>query len=135
MVGLCGLCGLRVSEAARVHSTDLEGRWLHVAGKGGRARRVPVPAAWLRAAVRAADGFVFPGRFGGHCTADHVARTVSRALGPYSAHQLRHHYATQAYRRSGDLLAVQLLLGHASPVTTQAYVWVDEQRLLAAAGM
>jgi site-specific recombinase XerD len=38
-----------------------------------------------------------------------------------TAHQLRHWFATQAYRGSRDLRVVQELLGHASPTTTAIY--------------
>ena len=37
-------------------------------------------------------------------------------------HQLRHRFATRAYSATRDLFAVQRLLGHASPNTTQRYV-------------
>lgn len=37
-------------------------------------------------------------------------------------HQLRHWFATQAYRACGDLRTVQELLGHADPRTTAIYV-------------
>ena len=46
-----------------------------------------------------------------------------------SPHPLRHRYATRVYGGSGDLLAVQKLLGHSSPETTQRYVLMDAERL------
>jgi site-specific recombinase XerC len=58
---------------------------------------------------------------GGHVEADAITKRVKRATG-YGPHSLRHRYATMAYAASHDLRAVQLLLGHASISTTQAYV-------------
>lgn len=46
-----------------------------------------------------------------------------------TGHALRHRFATKAYAVNRDLFAVQQLLGHASPNTTQAYVKVPEESL------
>jgi len=53
---------------------------------------------------------------------------VSRALpNGWTCHSLRHAFATEVYRESGnDLRLVQELLGHASPRTTARYVLVDD---------
>jgi site-specific recombinase XerD len=48
-------------------------------------------------------------------------------------HSLRHTFATTCYRATGDLLAVQQLLGHSSVATTQRYVLLDPGRLRAVA--
>lgn len=83
----------------------------------------------------AQHGWAFPSprKPGEHVTPDCVARRLKRILSGYSAHTLRHHYATEAYQESGDLLATQLLLGHRSPVTTIGYVQQDPARLRKAA--
>jgi integrase len=135
MVQLAGWCGMRRAEIAAVHTADLvDDAWLRVTGKGGRTRIVPLPAT-LAVSVRAADGWLFPGRFPGtHVGADHVGRRLSRLLGPgWTGHGLRHRFATHAYSGSRDLLAVQQLLGHASPETTQRYVAVMPDTLAVAA--
>ena len=44
-------------------------------------------------------------------------------------HALRHRFATRAYELDHDVFAVQRLLGHARPETTQRYVATTEDRL------
>lgn len=138
LVRLASTTGLRRAELARVASGDVElhrdGYWLRVTGKGRRVRMVPLErpvAQW----VMSAHGWAFPSNRipGAHVTPDCVARRLKRILSGYSAHTLRHHYATEAYQESGDLLATQLLLGHRSPVTTIGYVQQDPARLRKAA--
>lgn len=130
--------GLRRGELARLHSDQVElhadGYWLRIVGKGDRSRLVPCPedvAAWLMDC----HGWAFPSRRfpGRHELPPSVGKRLKRLLGGYSAHTLRHHYATAAYQQSGDLMATQQLLGHASPVTTIGYVQQDPARLRRAA--
>ena len=49
-------------------------------------------------------------------------------------HDLRHTAATNALRRTGDIRAVQSLLGHANIATTAQYAWTDDHAILAALG-
>jgi len=132
MMRLCAEAGLRRGEVAAVHGTDLSPEGLYVAGKGGQMRVVPLTDS-LRAEVAAAGrGFLFPGR-SGHLTPNHVGKVIAAALPDgWTAHTLRHRFATRAYTAGHDLLAVQQLLGHASPVTTQRYVGVEPDSLFAA---
>jgi integrase/recombinase XerC len=76
-------------------------------------------------------GFLFPGRFAGHVHPATVQKQVKRASGT-APHALRHRFATRAYAGTRDLFAVQQLLGHASPETTQVYVAVAGDALVAA---
>lgn len=131
LVRLVSTTGLRRTEAAKVHSRDLSGDLLSVVGKGGKFRQVPVPPD-VAAFIAAARGFVFPGNHEGHLAPNYVATLISKATG-YSTHSLRHHYATTIWRRTGDLFAVQRLLGHANAATTERYLLMDEQRIRAAA--
>lgn len=63
-------------------------------------------------------------------SAGHVGVLMARALpGKLTAHTLRHAFATKVYRNTLDLLAVQELLGHASPETTRHYVQLPEDSL------
>lgn len=134
MLRLAAELGLRRGEVSRVHSNDLErdlsGWTLRVLGKGGKVRRLPLTDA-LAAALRArAPGFVFPGADRGHLSAPYVGRLVSRALpSAWAMHSLRHRFGTAAFSIDRDLLTVQELMGHASPVTTRLYVLLPAESM------
>lgn len=129
-------CGLRRAEIAGLHTDHVSDGWLRVTGKGQKTRRVPIRNQELADRLdQAPDGYLFPGRYGGPCCPDYVGRRLSHLLGPgWSGHSLRSRYATNAHRGSRDILAVQRLLGHVSPETTQRYVGVDDDDLWDAAG-
>jgi site-specific recombinase XerD len=56
-----------------------------------------------------------------------VSKLLSRALGAgWTAHQLRHRFASTAYAAERDLRAVQELLGHSKPETTARYTAIPE---------
>lgn len=139
MIALGAFAGLRASEIARVHREHLVGDLLRVRGKGGKTREVPLPAglaeslaAWLAASP---GGYAFPNAWGEAMTAGHVSKLVSRALpDEWTAHPLRHRYATTAYAGCRDLLAVGALLGHSRPETTQRYTRMPDDALRAAVG-
>lgn len=80
------------------------------------------------------DGWCFPSPAGAHLTDDHIGRLIARALPEsWTAHTLRHRYATRVYRGSRNLRAVQQLLGHESILTTERYVAVHDDEIRAAA--
>lgn len=133
MIMLGAQAGLRRGEIAQVHTRDVVpdlGGWsLRVRGKGRRERLVPLLGELARALRAQPAGFVFPSPAGGHLTPAHVGKLMSRALGPdVTPHQLRHRFATRAYAQSGDLYAVQDLLGHAKPETTEIYAQMPTGR-------
>lgn len=125
--------GLRRAEIAQCHTSDvlpdLLGYSLLVHGKGGRDRVVPLNAGLAASLRERPAGWVFPGRDRGHLSAEYVGKLAARLLpGAWTLHAGRHRFATLAHRESGDLLVVQDLLGHASPMTTRAYVAPDTTR-------
>jgi len=125
--------GLRRGEVVMIHSRDLEeraGRWsLTVHGKGNKRRTLPVPDELARR-LRDSPGYLFPGNDAGHLAPRTLGKLVSQLLPPgVTMHALRHRFATRAYAVAGDVLAVQQLLGHASPATTVRYVQVSDENL------
>ena len=140
MIRLGAECGLRRFEIAKVRTgdlmRDLTGWSLIVVGKGDRQRIVPIGDDLARAIRVEADGhdggYVFEGRWGGHVEASYVGKHLSGLLGGgWTAHSLRHRYATATYAATHDLLLVSRLLGHASVETTQRYVAMSDDRLCA----
>ena len=117
----------------------------HVRGKGSKRRSLPVGApalaalaAWTaqRAALAAAgETALFVSRRGTRMSASQVrSRLSALALAAgmptrVHPHMLRHSYASHLLQSSGDLRAVQELLGHASIATTQVYTRLDFQHL------
>ncbi|GAB4471477.1 MAG: tyrosine recombinase XerC [Burkholderiaceae bacterium] len=116
-----------------------------VAGKGGKTRAVPIGAAavqalraWLaaRAALpRADERALFVSARGARIAPRSVQQRLAllaRRLGlgvHVHPHVLRHSMASHVLQSSGDLRAVQELLGHANIATTQIYTKLDWQHL------
>ena len=149
------LTGLDVSASPHAKGwVDLAGAQAHVLGKGSKVRIVPVGTkalqaltAWLAvcgqgsrplaaAALLDADqNALFIGRNGTRLTAQSVwqrlrQRGVQAGLAaPVHPHMLRHSFASHVLQSSGDLRAVQELLGHANITTTQVYTRLDFQHL------
>lgn len=133
MIRLGAECGLRRGEIARVHSDDVvadsAGHALIVRGKGDKQRIVPLPDD-LANIVMETQGYLFPGRFGGHVEESYIGDHISRLLPDgYAAHTLRHRFATTAYAATHDLFVVAELLGHESVETTEHYVAMPDGRL------
>lgn len=141
------LVGLDVAPSPAAHQqgrgwVDLQAGEAHVFGKGSKRRSVPVGRAavdalqaWLAVRGPAADAALFIGRRGARLTAKSVwarLRQRSQTAGlttPVHPHMLRHSFASHLLQSSGDLRAVQELLGHASITTTQVYTRLDFQHL------
>lgn len=135
MIDLGALMGLRVSEIARMHRLDVltsaHGFSLLVHGKGEKDRVVPMPDS-LASKILDRSGWIFPSLNdeSQHLSPGHVGKLISLAAdGKFTAHQLRHRFATHIYELTGDILAVQHLLGHASLSSTQIYVQLSDRRL------
>jgi integrase/recombinase XerC len=141
-------CGLRISEALSLtrRTAPVSGRdVLHVTGKGGKQRIVPVLPIVADAVERYialcpypidADGPLFLGARGGPLSPRLIQLAMEQLrsdLGlPDTAtpHALRHSFATHLLSAGADLRQIQELLGHASLSTTQIYTEVDRDRLL-----
>jgi integrase/recombinase XerC len=133
---------------------------VHVLGKGGKRRAVPVGtkaiqalAVWnsIRAGVFVASEAInnavkndeksidknalFLGRNGTRLSSASVwqrlkRRSMQAGLAvPVHPHMLRHSFASHVLQSSGDLRAVQELLGHSQIATTQVYTRLDFQHL------
>ena len=139
--------GLRLSELAGmdVDGCDLAGGEVRVLGKGGKERIVPVGAAardavarWLRVRATHANAderAMFIGRHGRRLSPRAIEqrlaqRAIRQGLSRHvHPHMLRHSFASHVLQSSGDLRAVQEMLGHASIASTQVYTHLDFQRL------
>ena len=140
--------GLRLGELVALdtgHGVDRADATVTVLGKRGRMRTVPVGSA----ALAALDAWlaVRPGLAGHDEPALFVTRGGTRmspgavrsrldawagrcGLGVHvHPHMLRHSFASHVLQSSGDLRAVQELLGHASIRSTQVYTHLDFQHL------
>ena len=120
---------------------DVDDTTAHVLGKGSKRRSVPVGAAAitaLRAWLALRDQLAAAGepallvgqrgaRIGAGQVRERLKRRALRAGLPTHVHphMLRHSFATHVLQSSGDLRAVQELLGHANITTTQVYTKLD----------
>ena len=139
--------GLRLAELAGLNPehVDFAGGEVRVLGKGNKSRIVPVGAkalqalqAWLplRATLAAADE---PALFVSQRGQRLSMRSIQQRLAlsgqkqgltqRVHPHALRHSFASHVLQSSGDLRAVQEMLGHASISTTQIYTHLDFQYL------
>lgn len=136
MILLGRLACLRLNEITQLHTSHREGDILRILGKGEKTRMVPINPELLEVLIRLehqqGEGYYFPGRWGGHMHRESVSKIIKNRIG-HNPHSLRHAGATAAFRGTGDLRAVQELLGHASVATTQIYVHIDEEHIKAAA--
>jgi len=139
--------GLRLSELTGLGQDDVNVRdaTVRVTGKGAKTRVVPVGSfalaalqAWLPLRSRIArpgETALFVGRDGGALGPRAVQvrlKQWARKLGMADTvhpHALRHSFASHLLQSSGDLRAVQEMLGHASISSTQVYTHLDFQHL------
>ena len=169
MVELLYGSGLRVAELVGLDAVatatsrgwvDMQAAEVHVLGKGGKRRAVPVGAKAMQALEvlnsmrsgvsiacsainneaknnpKSADEHaLFLGRNGTRLTAASIwqrlkRRSLQAGLAvPVHPHMLRHSFASHVLQSSGDLRAVQELLGHSQIATTQVYTRLDFQHL------
>ncbi len=137
--------GLRLAELVALDVKDLElgEGFVTVTGKGRKVRQVPLGSFCVKA-LRAHLAYrdrvdpsapVFTGRRDARISARAVQARLKqvgkRQLGSAALHphMLRHSFASHLLESSGDLRAVQELLGHADISTTQIYTHLDFQHL------
>ncbi|OCQ50486.1 Tyrosine recombinase XerC [Photorhabdus australis subsp. thailandensis] len=138
--------GLRLSELVGLdcRHLDLESGEVWVSGKGSKERKVPLgqtAVEWLnrwfemRELFEPGDNAVFISNRGRRISTRNVQQRfaqwgIRQGINSHiHPHKLRHSFATHILESSGDLRAVQELLGHASLSTTQVYTHLDFQHL------
>lgn len=140
--------GLRISELVSldIHSLDLSDRSLRVTGKGRKTRMLPIGGKALQAIDRwldarhefadYAENALFVSQRGTRITVRSVQQRMDYwgkrmgVQGKVHPHRLRHSFASHMLESSGDLRAVQELLGHEDISTTQIYTHLDFQHLM-----
>ena len=147
MLELMYSAGLRLAELVSLDlgQIDLSDGSVEVLGKGNKTRVVPVGryareaiVAWQRQRAGLANEgelALFVGKRGGRITPRAVQqrfrqRGIQQGIASrVHPHKLRHAFASHLLESSGDLRAVQELLGHADISTTQIYTHLDFQHL------
>ncbi len=136
LVGLCGLAGLRISEALSMtrENIDFRENLLVVRGKGDKERTVPFGehlSDILMEAVMRSMGQPVLVEMG-----DRLARRTITRLGKraklkreIASHQLRATFATHLLDEGVDIRTIQELLGHANVTTTQGYTAVTLNKM------
>ncbi|MEX2943207.1 tyrosine recombinase XerC [Serratia fonticola] len=138
--------GLRLAELVGLdcRHVDLGGGEIWVLGKGSKERKLPIgrtAVTWLEHWLALRDLFapqddaMFLSNQGKRISARNVQKRfaewgVKQGVNSHiHPHKLRHSFATHMLESSGDLRAVQELLGHANLATTQIYTHLDFQHL------
>ena len=138
--------GLRLAELAALNLTDIDknDHQVKVTGKGNKQRLVPVGRMalsalddWLkcRQQINCNDDAIFTTLKGNRLSHRSIQVRINKHGQQQGIdvrvhpHKLRHSFATHMLESSGDLRAVQELLGHANLSTTQIYTSLDFQHL------
>ena len=147
MIELFYSSGLRLAELVAVDVRDVgaDDAILEVTGKGNKTRRIPVGSKaveaigrWLQVRgnyAEADQNALFVSRRGNRIHPRTVQQRLQRwaltqgATRDVHPHLLRHSFASHLLESSGDLRAVQELLGHTDIGTTQIYTHLDFQHL------
>jgi integrase/recombinase XerD len=142
----CYAAGLRISEAVRLKTTDIDSQRMVIRveqGKGQKDRYVMLSSKLLETlrsywrAVRP-KGFLFEGDVPGQPInrssvglASQKARRLSGIRKPITPHSLRHGFAVHLLESGTDVRTIQLLLGHRSLATTARYLRIATSKVCA----
>lgn len=126
---LAAYAGMRCIEVDRVRREHITEEEVRIFGKGNKYRIVPTHSALWKAVrdlpagelTHELDERRISTRFQRYCVEVHGLKA--------SLHRLRVWFATQAYKQTKDVLAVQRLLGHANLATTARYLGLDNESL------
>ena len=145
MIELTYSCGLRLGELAslNIFDIDMADASLIITGKGNKTRQLPIggPALsaislWLeqRSQLKCLDAnALFINNRGQRMGVRGIQMRMSAMAASHGQHlhphMLRHSFASHLLQSSGDLRAVQELLGHSNISTTQVYTHLDFQHL------
>lgn len=150
MVRLMLEAGLRVSEVCNLRAADVDMNACRLTvrdGKGGKDRQLWFPedlrdllGEWLERRPETSEGWMFPTRSGNRTDPRSIRRTVKNYAEKagiswhedVSPHTLRHSFATNLLRRTGNIRLVQKALGHADLSTTMIYTHIVDDELEAA---
>lgn len=139
-------CGLRISEATKLHLRDIDSRRMLLRvrqGKGRKDRYVPLPATLLKQLrdywqQERPTELLFPARQASTPLelsivrfAFHQAKQSAGIQKPCTTHVLRHSYATHCLEAGTDLRTIQQILGHRSLESTAIYTHVTERTMRA----
>ena len=143
-------CGLRVSELVNLKLSNIyaEEQMLQIFGKGDKERWVPINPRALKLMqdyiltlrshlpiVPGEEKYVFLNLRGHHLSRVAVFQFIKEAVEKagihktVSPHSLRHSFATELVQNGADLRAVQEMLGHECPSTTEIYTHLSRQYL------
>ncbi|MDP6968231.1 MAG: tyrosine recombinase XerC [Gammaproteobacteria bacterium] len=145
MLELTYSSGLRLAELASLQVTDIDlpDQTLRVTGKGNKTRQVPMGSKacqalnnWLKQRhllIKGPTQALFLSQRGQAITPRAIQQRMDKAATKLGVklhpHMLRHSFASHMLQSSGDLRAVQEMLGHADISTTQVYTHLDYQHL------
>ncbi|MDP6190215.1 MAG: tyrosine recombinase XerC [Gammaproteobacteria bacterium] len=145
MLELTYSSGLRLAELAGLQITDIDlpDQTLRVTGKGNKTRQIPMGSKacqalknWLKQRhllVKGPSQALFLSQRGQAITPRAIQQRMDKAAAALGLklhpHMLRHSFASHMLQSSGDLRAVQEMLGHADISTTQVYTHLDYQHL------
>ncbi|MFA7597766.1 MAG: tyrosine-type recombinase/integrase [Candidatus Cloacimonas sp.] len=141
--------GLRISEVAGCHMKDISmtAKYIRVHGKGNKTRVIPIGKYALESLhhyldirhqflTELSDDSVFLSKSGQPLEPSEIRVILRRYINliartnGYSPHAIRHSFATHLLSRGADLRAIQQMMGHNNPSTTEVYTHISNSDLI-----